>query len=147
MSEREDETPAEEPRAGAGGTSPADEPKVAETPTKAEEAEAPPAEAAKEAHGAHGQRPAGEEPGWFEHKENIDKMLRVFWGLCALLFALDLIDTLGIWHFKHPHEGHVWQKFPGFFAIYGFVACVVLVEIAKQMRKVVMRDEDYYEHE
>ena len=52
-------------------------------------------------------------------------------------------------HFKHPHEGFVWrgyawENFVGFFAFYGFLACVVLVLIAKQIRKVVMRAEDYY---
>jgi hypothetical protein len=31
------------------------------------------------------------------------------------------------------------------FYIYGFVACVVLVVIAKEMRKVLMRKEDYYD--
>jgi hypothetical protein len=33
----------------------------------------------------------------------------------------------------------------GFYAIYGFVACVILVLVAKEMRKLVMRDEDYYD--
>jgi hypothetical protein len=33
----------------------------------------------------------------------------------------------------------------GFYAFYGFVACVLLVLIAKQMRKVLMRKEDYYD--
>ena len=29
--------------------------------------------------------------------------------------------------------------------IYGFVACVLLVLIAKEMRKIVMRNDDYYD--
>jgi hypothetical protein len=33
----------------------------------------------------------------------------------------------------------------GFYAIYGFVACVVLVVVATAMRRLVMRAEDYYE--
>jgi len=33
----------------------------------------------------------------------------------------------------------------GFYSLYGFVACVILVLLAKEMRKLVMRDEDYYE--
>jgi len=32
----------------------------------------------------------------------------------------------------------------GFYALYGFVACVLLVLLAKEMRKLVMRNEDYY---
>jgi hypothetical protein len=38
-----------------------------------------------------------------------------------------------------------WEKIPAFYAIYGFVACVVLVVIAKRMRKVVIRKENYYD--
>ena len=33
----------------------------------------------------------------------------------------------------------------GFYAGYGFVACVLLVLIAKEMRKLLMRREDYYD--
>jgi hypothetical protein len=40
---------------------------------------------------------------------------------------------------------HPWEGFFGFYALYGFVACVLLVLLAKEMRKLVMRDEDYYE--
>ena len=33
----------------------------------------------------------------------------------------------------------------GFYGIYGFVCCVFLVLAAKELRKLLMRDEDYYE--
>jgi hypothetical protein len=33
----------------------------------------------------------------------------------------------------------------GFYGIFGFVACVALVLIAKQLRRVLMRPEDYYD--
>ena len=33
----------------------------------------------------------------------------------------------------------------GFYCIYGFAACVALVLLATEMRKVIMRDEDYYD--
>ena len=36
------------------------------------------------------------------------------------------------------------EMWTGFYAIYGFVACVLLVVLAKVMRKVVMRPETYY---
>jgi len=45
---------------------------------------------------------------------------------------------------KHPHFG--WEAWPEFFAVYGFVACVVLVIVAKYfLRPLVKRDEDYYD--
>ena len=43
-------------------------------------------------------------------------------------------------HGELPVEG--WF---GFYALYGFVACVLLVLVAKQLRKILMRDEDYYD--
>jgi hypothetical protein len=33
----------------------------------------------------------------------------------------------------------------GFYALFGFVACVTLVLIAKQMRKILKRKADYYD--
>ena len=65
------------------------------------------------------------------------RLIRVFFVLSALLFLADFFVDRKI---HQPAE-----KIPGFYAIYGFIGCVVLVLVAKQMRKVVMRDEDYYE--
>ena len=45
----------------------------------------------------------------------------------------------------HRHTYLNWEKLPAFYAFYGFVACVLLVLIAKEMRKVLMRKEDYYD--
>jgi hypothetical protein len=33
----------------------------------------------------------------------------------------------------------------GFYSVYGFVACVLLVLLAKEMRKLLIRKEDYYD--
>lgn len=65
--------------------------------------------------------------------------VRVFMGISVFLFLLD---------FLVKRKTHVaGEGFPGFYAIYGFAGCVVLVLVAKEMRKVVMRDEDYYDHD
>ena len=78
-----------------------------------------------------------EEKTWFFDKaENIRKVLRVFYGCCILLFALDFVI--------HRHVYHPLEKLWGFYPLYGFVGCVVLVLIAKWMRTFLMRDEDYY---
>lgn len=74
---------------------------------------------------------------FLDKKENIKKILYVFYALCALLFSADFII--------HRHIYHSWEKTPGFYALFGFIACVVLVLLATQMRKVLMRSEDYYE--
>lgn len=73
---------------------------------------------------------------FFDKQENINLVLRVFYVLCAMLFAADFVINREIYH--------SWEKLPGFYAIFGFVACVLLVLAATQMRKVLMRDEDYY---
>lgn len=77
------------------------------------------------------------EPGWFEKQENVDKLLKVFYVICALLVIADFI--------VHRHIYHSWENIPAFYAIYGFVGCVVLVLIAKGMRKFLMKEEDYYD--
>lgn len=38
-------------------------------------------------------------------------------------------------------------EFPASYAIYGFIACVVLVLLGRVLRRVVMRDERYYRSE
>ncbi len=78
-----------------------------------------------------------ETEGFFEKPENIKKMIRVFYVLCGLLVAADFI--------VHRHIYHDWERLPAFYAIYGFIGCVLLVLVAKEMRKVLMRREDYYD--
>ena len=73
----------------------------------------------------------------FDKPENVNRLLRGFYILCGILFALDFA--------VHRHVYLDWERLPGFYAIFGFVACVLLVLIAKEMRKVLMRKEDYYD--
>jgi cytochrome c oxidase subunit IV len=73
----------------------------------------------------------------FDKPENVNRLLRGFYILCGILFALDFV--------VHRHVSLDWERLPGFYAIFGFVACVLLVLIAKEMRKVLMRKEDYYD--
>lgn len=76
-------------------------------------------------------------PDFFDKPENINKILKVFYAICVLLVVTDFI--------VHRHIYHDWEKIPAFYAVYGFVGCVILVLIAKVMRKVLMREEDYYD--
>lgn len=78
-----------------------------------------------------------EPTGFFDKPENISKMLKVFYVVCALLVVADFI--------VHRHIYHDWENLPAFYALYGFVGCVILVLIAKEMRKFLMRGEDYYD--
>lgn len=82
-------------------------------------------------------KPEGEKEYFFDKPKNVKLVLRVFYAICALLFVIDFVF--------HRHVIHAWENVWGFYAIFGFVACVVLVLVAKEMRKVVMRKEDYYD--
>ncbi len=72
-----------------------------------------------------------------DQPESVRKLLYLLAAICALLFMADFV--------VHRHVVHPWEALTGFFAVFGFVACVVLVLLAREMRKVVMRREDYYE--
>ena len=77
------------------------------------------------------------ENDFFDRPSTVKWILRIFYALCILLVLVDFI--------VHRHIETDIEKIPAFYAIYGFVACVLLVVIAKEMRKVLIRDEHYYE--
>ena len=72
----------------------------------------------------------------FDDPRNVRFVVRALVTACILLVGLDLV--------LHRHAGHPLEEIFAFYAIYGFVACVLLVLLAKEMRKLVMRDERYY---
>lgn len=73
----------------------------------------------------------------FDKARNVRWLLRTLYILCVLLLGLDFV--------VHRHVEHPLESWWGFYSGYGFVACVLLVLIAKEMRKAVMRSEDYYD--
>lgn len=75
----------------------------------------------------------------FDNPNNVKRIMRLLYVCCALLFALDFVI--------HRHSTHALEPLWGFYAIYGFVGCVVLVLVAKWMRTFLMRDEDYYDRQ
>jgi hypothetical protein len=74
---------------------------------------------------------------WLDSSKNVTTLFR---GLCVACMALLSIDL-----FLHRHEEFGFATLFGFHSLYGFVACVVLVLVAKQLRRVLMRDESYYD--
>ncbi len=73
----------------------------------------------------------------FDKPENVKRLLRGLYAICILLVVADFVI--------HRHVSLSWEEIPAFYALYGFIACVLLVVIAKWIRKVVMRKEDYYD--
>ena len=73
----------------------------------------------------------------FDHPRNVR---RVIWALCIACVIVFIADPL-----VHRHVDHPWEAVFGFYCIYGFISCVLLVLIAKGLRKILMRPEDYYD--
>ncbi|MEE8352791.1 MAG: hypothetical protein V3R37_11445 [Rhodospirillales bacterium] len=73
----------------------------------------------------------------FDNPLNVKRTIYALFAVSGILFVLDF--------FVDRHVDHPWEGMFGFYAIYGFVACVVLVLVAKELRKLLMRGEDYYD--
>ena len=79
---------------------------------------------------------AGERKRFLDRAQNVRWVLRVFYVICLGFFAADwLVDR---------HIATAVEKVFGFYALYGFVSCWMLVIAAKQLRRLVRRREDYY---
>lgn len=73
----------------------------------------------------------------FDKPGNVRILLICFYiSLGVLLIADFFIDK----HAEFP-----WEAYPDFFAAYGFISCVLLIYIAKLLRRLVKRREDYYQ--
>ena len=84
----------------------------------------------------------------FDKPRNVRRLLRGLFAVCAVLVLLDVGAFLlhryaGFPALRHAEGPLDWL--PGYYGVYGFVACALLVLIAKELRKVLMRDEDYYD--
>lgn len=73
----------------------------------------------------------------FDNPRNVSILVRALYLVCFLLVVLDFV--------VHRHTTHDWEHITGFYAIYGFLAYVVIVVGAQQLRRLVMRKEDYYD--
>lgn len=78
-----------------------------------------------------------DDEGRFDSPESRSRVRKVLYVLCAVSVVAEI--------FVNRHVDHPWEALPGFYALYGFVACVILVLVAKELRKVLMRGEDYYD--
>ncbi|MEM0895496.1 MAG: hypothetical protein AAGJ79_01330 [Verrucomicrobiota bacterium] len=84
-----------------------------------------------------------ETSGWFDKPGNVQKVLFGLFGACGFFVAVDVVFWITGFD-KHPYFR--WEQWPGFYAVYGFVACVLLVLVSKHvLRPLVMRSEDYYD--
>ncbi|MCG8530125.1 MAG: hypothetical protein MI749_05615 [Desulfovibrionales bacterium] len=77
-------------------------------------------------------------PAIFDNPENVRRLrIGFFIALVLVLLAEAFVDMHGEFEVEH---------FYGFYAVYGFISYVSLIFIAKFLRKILMRREDYYDH-
>lgn len=75
--------------------------------------------------------------GWFDSRRNVDFIVYALFALAAALLAVDTIVP--------RHSPFAIEYTFGFYAICGFVSCVALALVAKGMRVLLKRPEDYYD--
>jgi hypothetical protein len=76
----------------------------------------------------------------FTFLDSRQNRVRLRTGFYILLVILLIID------FFIPKHGHFpWEAAFAFYAAYGFIGCVGLIFIAKGLRWLVQRKEDYYD--
>jgi len=74
---------------------------------------------------------------FFDNPKNLKRLFGTLYVACAVAFGAEFLI--------HRHVDHPWEGLFGFYAIYGFGACLVLVIVSKILRLLVMRREDYYD--
>jgi hypothetical protein len=63
----------------------------------------------------------------------------------AALIILTFISLIGEFFFLGEYEEHWWSIIPGFYIIFGFIGCVLIIILSKAYGKfLVQRREDYY---
>ena len=83
-------------------------------------------------------RNVGEKKYWLDDKKNVDKIWYALLGICAATVIADF--------FYHKHVEYAVEDFiPGMYGWYGLGGCIFLVLSAKILRKLTIRDEDYYD--
>ena len=73
---------------------------------------------------------------WLDDLSNVQKLLYALYAACGVLILLDLT--------YHKHTMLDFEGWFGFYGVYGFIACVLLVLTAKVLRRLIGRPLDYY---
>jgi hypothetical protein len=76
---------------------------------------------------------------WLDEPRNVRRIVYGLYLACGLLLLADLL------YVKTPHFS--FENWFGFYPVFGFVVSFTLVLTAKQLRRVLRRDEDYYERQ
>ncbi len=76
---------------------------------------------------------------YFDKPENIKRLKIISYIALALTVVIDFFVVRKYVHFS-------WENVPGFYALFGFIACVLIIVLAKFLgHKWLMKREDYYD--
>ena len=73
---------------------------------------------------------------WVDKPGSADKLFKILAMVCALLFLSEFTF--------HKHVIVAVENIPGFYGIFGFVMFTALILVAKMLRTIIKRREDYY---
>ncbi len=66
------------------------------------------------------------------------------WALLGIVAVISLLG--GLLTPQDPAHDTWWNSIPAFFALFGFIGCVVIIFLAKTLGKLFLRQgEDYYD--
>ena len=74
---------------------------------------------------------------WLDRPGSVGLIIKLLIAACVLSVVADF--------FYHKHGDYSFQEWFAFDAVFGFLAYVGLVTTAKGVRRLLMRDEDYYD--
>lgn len=74
---------------------------------------------------------------WLDERRNVDRLVYGLYAVCAVLLLIDFLVP--------KHGPFAIEHWFGFYGWYGFFACVALVLVAKGLREILIRPEDYYD--
>jgi len=90
----------------------------------------------------HGHHEVKEPIGWMDKPDTVKRLFTIFYVICAALIAAEFL-LIGAEN-AHPHPLEERMRFL-VYPIYGFVSFWFLVLVARPMRSLLIRSEDYYE--
>lgn len=76
---------------------------------------------------------------WLDNPKNVRKLWHGFLLTLALTVIIGLLLDL------HPH--FAIERWPGFYAIYGFITCLLMIVVAKGLGLLLKRPDSYYDRD
>ena len=74
---------------------------------------------------------------WLDDPANVTKLVRALFVVCGALVVAGFL--------VHIHGHFDFETWPAFYGVFGFVTFFGMVLAGKHLRRLLMRDEDYYD--